>query len=79
MHQSTSELELWYPRILEVVSILWGTVELDSYLNEILMLESHEYGREGFPYVVMSELMLLHYVNSELLNKQETDIWMNRK
>ena len=50
----TAEL---YPRILERISILWGTVGMARYFNEILFDERGD--REGFPQDVMAELFAL--------------------
>jgi len=46
-----------YPRIVEKIGILWGTVGMSRYFNEILFDERGD--REGFPPDVMAELFAL--------------------
>ena len=46
-----------YPRILERITILWGTVGMSRYFNEILFDERGD--REGFPPEVMAEIFAL--------------------
>ena len=46
-----------YPRIIERIGILWGTVGMDRYFREILFDDRGD--REGFPPEVMAELFAL--------------------
>jgi hypothetical protein len=77
MQTSLSELESWYPHILNVIVGLWGTNELDEYLSQLIVADRED--REGFPEMVMSELIMLHSFNETLINKKPTDVWLNRK
>ena len=52
------ELERQFPRVLEKITQLWGTEELEVYINE-LMMDSRDGQRKGFPHTVASELMYL--------------------
>ena len=57
-----TEIEKTFPRILAVIADLWGTAELDAYL-ETLMLPTRV-DRQGFPVPVATEvfrLTTLHY------------------
>ncbi|MEO7760360.1 MAG: hypothetical protein ABJB04_07830 [Betaproteobacteria bacterium] len=47
-----------YPRIIEKLTILWGTVGMSRYFNEIMFDERGD--REGFPPEVMAELFALN-------------------
>ena len=47
-----------YPRIVEKVEILWGTVGMGRYFNELLFDERGD--RAGFPPDVMAELFALN-------------------
>jgi len=76
MHQSLCELEYWFPGILDVIMGIWGTNELDDYLNQLIIADRP--GREGFPDVVMTELLLLSAVNETLIQKKPSNIWTNR-
>lgn len=71
-----SELEIWFPHILNVVEGIWGTIELDSYLNQLIIADKN--GRDGFPSCVMSELIMLYSINDELIKNKSNDIWKNR-
>lgn len=75
MQTSHSELENWYPKILAVIIGFWGTQELDTYLNKLIVRGTDEYARQGFHESTMSELIMLYYINSILINKSESDIW----
>ena len=46
-----------FPRIVEKIGILWGTVGMSRYFSEILFDERGD--REGFPPEVMAELFAL--------------------
>src|ERR1700752_1511374 len=46
-----------YPRIVEKIAILWGTVGMSRYFSELLFDERGD--REGFPPDVMGELFAL--------------------
>jgi hypothetical protein len=56
---------------------MWGTNELDEYLSQLIVADRED--REGFPEMVMSELIMLHSFNETLINKKPTDVWLNRK
>ncbi len=49
--------EARYPRIVERIAILWGTVGMSRYFTEILFDDRGD--REGFPPEVMQELFAL--------------------
>jgi hypothetical protein len=61
-HQSESDtqlshLELDFPRIAEAVCKVWGTAEIEPYLQS-LMIDKRS-TRIGFPAEIVEELMLL--------------------
>jgi hypothetical protein len=51
------QTEVTYPRIVEKISILWGTIGISRYFSEILFDDRGD--REGFPADVMMELFAL--------------------
>lgn len=51
------QTEAKYPRIIERISILWGTVGMERYFKEILFDDRGD--REGFPPDVMMEIFAL--------------------
>ena len=68
-------LDARYPRILEKVSQLWGTSQIDSYFQDLL-LDSRG-GRQGFAPEIMQELMFLQSLHMEAQSRQEAaaDPW----
>ena len=55
-------IESRYPRIARSIEMLWGNVELDEYLNRLILAGRED--REGFPREVMAALMKLHRQHS---------------
>lgn len=53
--------EAKYPRIVEKIALLWGTVGMSRYFNEILFDDRGD--RDGFPHDVMMELFALSNYN----------------
>ena len=51
------QTEAKYPHIVKKISILWGTIGMSRYFNEILFDDRG--GRGGFPAEVMTELFSL--------------------
>ena len=71
-----SHLEARYPRILERIAQLWGTSELDGYLQELLLDDRG--GRQGFASEVMRDLMFLHGLHvdcKERTPEDGADLW----
>jgi len=58
-----SRLDERYPRILERIAQLWGTSQIDQYLQELLL--DTRGGRQGFAPEVMSDLMFIHGLHVE--------------
>jgi hypothetical protein len=64
-----------FPKIGEKMSLMWGTVVLQDYLNKIIFDERG--GRQGFPMPIVSALMRLYEYHSKLIpdvasNNQDT-------
>ena len=53
-----------YPRIVEKIEVLWGTVGMARYFNELLFDERGD--RAGFPPEVMGELFALNNYNESM-------------
>jgi ankyrin repeat protein len=69
-----ARLDERYPRILERIALLWGTSQLDQYLQELLL--DTRGGRQGFAPEVMSDLMFLHALHVEGKEPAPTgDVW----
>lgn len=62
-----SDLEKEYPRIIDNVIAFWGTQMFDEYMEYLLIMD-REF-REGFPYTVMSDLMMLSEVHDLRMNR----------
>lgn len=69
-----SHLDARHPRILERIAQLWGTSQLDGYLQELLL--DTRGGRQGFAPEVMSDLMFLHGLHVDCQEQSAaTDVW----
>lgn len=70
-----SHLDARHPRILERIAQLWGTRQLDGYLQELLI--DSRGGRQGFAPEVMSDLMFLHglHIDSMQRTSAPADVW----
>jgi hypothetical protein len=53
-----------YPRIVDKIEILWGTIGMDRYFKELLFDERGD--RAGFPPDVMAELFALNNYNESM-------------
>lgn len=49
------ELESSFPRVINQISIIWGSPECRQYLKK-LVVQEFDRNREGFSYQVMNEL-----------------------
>jgi uncharacterized protein len=58
-------LESKYPRIFSKIIELWGTLELDDYMGEIMV--DKRGGRQGFPPDVLNDILVLARINGRLL------------
>lgn len=73
-------LEEKFGRILEKITKLWGTEELEKYISELMIDDKGD--RQGFPPEVVSELFALSMVHDEYLIAMQahaSDPWANEK
>lgn len=63
-----------YPRVLEKIHQLWGTPELDPYLNDLIM-DSRGGQRQGFPPEVASEILRLSSLHARQQDLSNGDMW----
>jgi hypothetical protein len=63
-HLYPHKTEEKYPRIVEKLEILWGTVGVGRYFHELLFDERGD--RAGFPPDVMAELFALNNYNEAM-------------
>jgi ankyrin repeat protein len=68
-----TRLDERHPHILERIAQLWGTSQIDQYLQELLL--DTRGGRQGFAPEVMSDLMFLHGLHVEAKEAPATDVW----
>ena len=66
-----------YPRIVDKIATLWGTVGMSKFFNEIMFDDRG--GREGFPSDVMMELFRLsnHHEASKPSRSAIETAWEN--
>lgn len=65
-----------FPRILDRVELLWGTLELHKYLEQTLFTERNN--RQGFPRDVMQALGDIHNEHRQVLKSKRMvfeDVW----
>jgi hypothetical protein len=63
-----------YPRVAKSIELLWGHVELDQYLQKLIIADRGD--REGFPKPVLGALLKLYKQHSSQFNfARETDAW----
>lgn len=65
-----------FPRILERINLLWGTVELHRYFRDTLFNDRDK--RQGFPADVMAALGQLNSEHQQLLARSgiiRLDVW----
>ena len=69
-------VEARFPRIAEVIQTLWGTPELDSYFDKLLIDDRGD--RAGFPEDVITALFTLSRQHIEQFGfRTPSDIWTN--
>lgn len=65
-----------FPRILERITLLWGSKELHAYFEQTLFMNRS--GRQGFPPEVMAALGELYNEHQQLLMRHgiiRQDVW----
>ena len=68
-----SLIQKLFPRVGEKISLMWGGVALQDYLNKTIFDERG--GRQGFPLPVVSALMRLHEYHGTLMPQTGGDAW----
>ncbi len=71
------KLDERHPRLLERIAELWGTKQLDAFLNDLVY--DTRGGRQGFPMDVMLELMFLQTLAHEIQGQDDEDPWGDEK
>jgi hypothetical protein len=69
-------VEAGFPRIAESIHLMWGHVELEDYLHNLIVADRA--GREGFPAAVQAALLKLYNQHASLFKfvRAETeDVW----
>jgi len=74
-------LETQYARIFNRIMDLWGTLELEDYMGELMV--DKRGGRQGFPPDVMNDILTLARINGKVLElrnvrrEENEDPWTN--
>jgi hypothetical protein len=77
--QTTSPRELIgqkFPKILDRIELLWGSMELHNYLEHTILTDRS--GRQGFPDDVMQALIQIHAEHTQILKQKKmicSDLW----
>jgi hypothetical protein len=64
-----------YPRIGNRISMLWGSVELQKYLNDLIC--DGRADRQGFPPTIAAALMRIHKDHGKLVPENDKGAWSN--
>ncbi len=65
-----------FPKILERIDLLWGSLELHNYLEQVIFTERAK--REGFPNDVLKALSEIHVEHTRILKLKKVineDVW----
>jgi len=62
-----------YPRIGEKITLLWGTAELQKYLNNLIIDGRGD--REGFPQHIASIILKIHQEHGKLVVDTDHNPW----
>jgi hypothetical protein len=62
-----------YPRIGEKISLLWGSIELQKYLNNLIFDERGD--REGFPPSTAAAILRILKDHGKLVAVDDGDVW----
>jgi hypothetical protein len=63
-----------FPRVGERITLMWGSVELQKYLNNIIIDERGD--RHGFPAPVLSALLQIYKRHAKMVPEEKTEnIW----
>lgn len=62
-----------YPRIGERILLLWGSSELQNYLNNLILDERGD--RQGFPPTVASAILRIYAEHSKLIVEDHKNVW----
>ena len=60
-----------FPRIGEKISLMWGYVELQRYLSNIIC--DKRGGRRGFPEPVLAALLEIHRLHARVLPEEDAN------
>lgn len=80
-HFYPKTLEEGYPRVFNEILSRWGSPEMESYLEDLMV--DKRGGRQGFPPEVMNDILTLSRIHDHVQslimagNKKKEDIWAN--
>jgi len=57
-----------FPHIGNRIDLLWGTVDLQNYLNTLIVAERS--GRKGFPHLVSGAILRIHTEHYKLIKQK---------
>jgi hypothetical protein len=68
-------VEARFPRIAQAIHLMWGHVELEDYLHNLIVADRR--GREGFPDAVHAALLKLYNQHASLFKfaARTEDVW----
>jgi hypothetical protein len=58
-----SAIDHLFPHVSGMLTHLWGTVDCMDYLDDLLVVTGERANREGFPFEVLQELMIVQRIH----------------
>jgi hypothetical protein len=63
-----------YPVIGKRIEMLWGSAELQKYLNDLIYDDRGD--REGFPRHIAAAILRLHRIHGKLVSEDHRNVWV---
>lgn len=74
-----SAIDHLFPHVGGMLTHLWGTADCMNYLDELLVVTGQRTNREGFPFEVLQELMIVQRVHHDKYPDLDTTLSNRRK
>jgi len=71
----TNMIKNEYPVIGKRIEMLWGSAELQGYLNDLIY--DHRGDREGFPRHIAAAILRIHRMHGKLVSEDHKNVWVN--
>lgn len=77
--ENMTELEKKFPRIVEKLTLLWGSEDVSPFLSHLLIDDRGD--RQGFTGDIMAEIMFLNNLHEDMVSENQPQsgqaLWEN--